>query len=47
MAEQWLKIAVEYDKLAEAFERSTYTPPQVQRQPMQQQQSKSEPEDKA
>jgi hypothetical protein len=46
MADQWLKIAREYDTLAEAFERSPYVPPQAQRQPMQQQQAQTTNPDK-
>jgi hypothetical protein len=43
MSDQWLKIAVEYDTLAEAMERSPLMP-RAQQQPMQQQQSKAEPD---
>ena len=42
MAERWLVIAVEYEALADALEGGSHVPPQAQRQPMQQQQSKAD-----
>ena len=46
LATQWLKIAAEYETLAEALESGPYhVPPQAQRQPMQQQQAQARPED--
>ena len=47
MADQWLKIAGEYEALAEALEAPGFMAgSQMTVQPMQQQQSKIEPEDK-
>ena len=47
MADQWLRIAVEYDTLAEAFETSGFTAgSRMTSQPMQQQQQKKTEGDK-
>ena len=46
-ADQWLKIAVEYETLADALEAPGFMAgSRMTAQPMQQQQSKTEPEDK-
>lgn len=46
MADQWLKIAAEYDTLAEALEAPGFTTgSRMTSQPMQQQQSKIEPKE--
>jgi hypothetical protein len=45
MADQWLKIAVEYDTLAEALEAPGFMAgSRMTSQPMQQQQAKTKPE---
>ena len=47
MASRWRALAADYDKLADALDSSGTMPPErasMQQQPMQQQQSKSEPE---
>lgn len=47
MVDQWLKIADEYETLAEALKAPGFMAvSQMTPQPMQQQQSKAEPEDK-
>lgn len=48
-AKRWLQLAADYDQLADALESDEAEPhvqqSPLQRQPMQQQQSKAEPED--
>ena len=47
-AQRWLKIAADYDRLADALEAADKTPSsaRAKQQQSQQQQSKQEPEDK-
>jgi hypothetical protein len=47
MVRRWLQLAAEYETLADTLDNVAPAPPlRMQPQPMQQQQSKAEPEDK-